>query len=111
MFGRVKIGQREVEMAANAASPYVYKLIFREDFLLQTQQKEVSPDIFEKMGFVMAKQAEAGTLEELRKLTEEDFYEWLSGFEAMDLLEATAQIMDLYAKNEEKTSIPKTPGE
>ena len=37
----VKIGNKEVEVVANAASPYLYKGLFREDFLLKIQDKEL----------------------------------------------------------------------
>ena len=34
MRGTVKIGQRDVDMLANAASPFIYKKIFHKDFLM-----------------------------------------------------------------------------
>ena len=33
MKGVVKIGWKDVGMVANAASPYIYKAIFKDDFL------------------------------------------------------------------------------
>ena len=33
MRGIVKIGERDVDMLANGASPFIYKKIFHKDFL------------------------------------------------------------------------------
>ena len=110
MYGKVKIGNTEIDMAANAASPYVYKSIFHEDFLVEVQKPEVSADIFQKMGFVMAMQAKESKLSELMKINEAAFYEWLSAFEPMAVLEASGEISNLYMGQTKKTSSPKKQG-
>ena len=63
MRGTINISGKEVEVAANAASPYIFKQIFHEDFLKKIQEKDPDEDIFQKMFFVMASQAKMTTPE------------------------------------------------
>lgn len=109
MNGIVKIGSKDVGMSANAASPFIYRQIFHEDFLKETQKPEFDPSIMVKMGFVMAMQNEK-TMAELMKLKEEAFYEWLEGFEPLDVMMASADISNLYMGQTVKTSSPKKQG-
>ena len=111
MYGKVQIGNETVEMVANAASPYIYKHIFREDFLLKIREAEPEADLFQKMGYVMAKQAEINGMSELMKLTIDGFYEWLMQFEAMDILAASDQISTIYLGQTESASVPKNEAE
>lgn len=111
MKGTVLIGQEGVEMVANAASPHLYKTIFREDFLRESQKEDPDPAIFQKMGFVMALQAEKGMREILKETTEEDFYTWLESYEALDIIEASPQIAELFMAQRKPTQVPKKKGE
>lgn len=111
MKGTVKIGSKEVGMVANAASPYIYKQVFQEDFLTKLQQKTPDVDTFQKMAFVMAKQDETSDMSVLMKLTEKDFWTWLLEFESMDVIYATDAIANLYLAQTQTTSIPKSEGE
>ena len=111
MKGIVKIGSKEVGMVANAASPYIYKQVFHEDFLKKLQDKDPETDIFQKMGYIMAKQDELANLSDLMKLTEEGFFEWLLQFESMDVIYATDEIANIYLAQKESTSVPKNEGE
>lgn len=105
MRGTVKIGSVEVGMLANAASPVIYKQIFKEDFLkimneLQTAGNEVEGvNLFGKMGFVMAMQ-DSKRLEELMSVSFNDYVKWLTQFEPNDLLMAAVDIATLYNKQE-----------
>lgn len=111
MKGTVKIGSKELGMVANAASPYIYKQIFHEDFLQKLQAQQPDPDIFQKMGYVMAKQYETDKLSDLMKLTEDGFYEWLTEYEAMDIILATDAIAEIYLSQKKGSSVPKNEGE
>lgn len=111
MFGIVKIGDKDIEMVANAASPYIYKQVFHEDFLSAVQADHPDADIFQKMGFVMAKQAECQKVADLMKLNIDSFYEWLVQFDAMDVIYATEEISNIYLKQSTGTSVPKKEGE
>lgn len=110
MQGTVKIGDKNVLMVANAASVYVYRSIFKEDFLVKAQDKNPDPDIFQKMGFVMAKQAETNKMSELMNITIDEFYDWLVQFEPLDILTAAGEISNLYMGQTEGLSTPKRKG-
>lgn len=110
MKGTVTIGNKEVGMVANAASPYIYKAVFHEDFLAKLRDKEPDTDLFQKMGYIMAKQDETDKLSDLMKLTETGFYEWLGQFDAMEVIYATDQISNIYMAQKATTSDPKKEG-
>lgn len=110
MTGTINIGDKQVEMAANAASPFVYRNIFHEDFLLKSQEEKPDFEIFQKLAFVMSKQAETSSFADLMKLKVDDYYEWLIQFEALDLLNAAPAISDLYMGQTKKLSVPKRKG-
>lgn len=110
MKGTVKIGSVSVDMVANAASVYVYRQIFKEDFLLKAQEKQPDADIFTKMGFVMAKQAQTDKMSELMQTTIDEYYEWLVQFEPLDVLNAAGDISNLYMGQEQGLSTPKKEG-
>ena len=108
MYGKVTIGNEDVEMVANAASPYFYRKIFQKDFLQECQDKTPDPALFERMGFVMAMQGKhPDNIGELMKLKEEDFVGWLMNFDPMDVLLATREISTLYYSQDTMTSIAK----
>lgn len=111
MKGTVTIGDKEVGMVANAATPYIYKNVFHEDFLRKLQEKTPDTDLFERMAFIMAKQAEIEKMSELMKLTEQGFYEWASQFEPMELLYATDEVSKIYLAQKKSDSVPKDKGE
>lgn len=98
MFNTVKIGDHEVEMTANAATPYRYQQIFHEDYLKKITGKEKTDphDFFVKMGFVMAMQA---AKKDMSKLNEESFFEWLEQFGVSDAFAAADQIADVFNGN------------
>lgn len=100
----IKIGDREIEMAANAASPFIYSKIYKEDF----EQAAESVTSWRKMTYVMVKQAELGEKELLKgTCTEEDFVEWLIEFTPMDFVALIEKATELYMKQKEPKSVPK----
>lgn len=112
MYGVVKAGDHEVEMAADAASIYYYRKVFQEDFLKLTQAGEENTDVFQKMGYIMAMQAKyKDKREELQKLSFDSFIAWLGDFEPLDLILATERIMEIYYQQAATTSKAKKKGE
>ena len=110
MKGIVKIGEKEVGMVANAASPYIYKQVFHEDFLAKLQADNPDADLFQKMGYIMAKQDELDKISDLMKLTADGFYEWLIQFDAMDVMYASDAISDIYLAQTKQNAVPKKEG-
>lgn len=113
MFATIRIGDKDVGMLANAASPYIFKQVFGEDLLLKfTQMKsEADNSIGEKLGFIFAKQAEISDSSKLMKLNMNDFLTWLADFDPLDVFMASEQIVLLYQNQKKGTSTPKKQGE
>jgi len=117
MIGTVKLGEKEVEMAANAATPFIYKQLFKKDILVLMDKLQVNgmteetSDVFVELGFVMAKQAKTNDIKDLMNLKTEDFYTWLTEFEALDVVLASNEIAMIYNGQKESTSVPKSQGD
>lgn len=108
MRGTIKIGDKDVEMLANGASPFLFKRIFHKDFLLATSdRKDADMDVIAEMGFIMHLQTQKEFKEILDTITQADFYEWICGFEALDLPMAAPNIFALYKGQEEITTTSK----
>lgn len=107
-YGVVKIGGVDVPMTANAATPIRYNQIFREGYYKTVTDGTITTEqrieFFEKVGFVMAKQAEKT---DMTKIREADFFEWLEQFEVNDLINAVDDIADVYQGNQARESTPK----
>lgn len=112
MIKDVKIGDQTVAMAANAATPIRFATVFHEDPMrgLDELQKGGEADagratsLIMKLGYVMAMTAEK---KDLTKLSEDDFVEWLEGFELQDFMEATNDIVAVYLGNKKMLSSSK----
>ena len=113
MRGTVKIGERDVDMLANAASPFIYKKIFHKDFLMTVgtnyvdadgkQKTDVDTNAITEMAFVMHMQTEKTFKEMLDAVTVEDFVAWISEFEPLDFAMAMTEIMGLYYQQQKTT--------
>lgn len=109
MRGTINIGEKSIDMVANGATPFIYKKVFRRDFLASTAANEKEPDMdaFTQLGFIMAMQAQKPLAELVNGLKIEDFYEWIEGFEALDLVTHATEIFALYQAQAEGSSVPK----
>lgn len=108
MYGVVKIGDVDVEMVSNGATPYRFKQIFREDYFRIATKKNrdasENVDTMIKVGFVMAMQAKKA---DMAKLNEESFYQWLEQFGTFDVISVVPDITDIMNGNEETKADPK----
>lgn len=93
-------GGKEIKLAANAATPFRFKQLFGSDLLRLFQQSSKSEeesvlmaDVLTQMAFVMNKQAEGA---DLNSMSMDDFYTWLEDYEAMDFVNAGAEIIGTY---------------
>lgn len=106
MTGEVQIGNKTVVMAANAATPFIYRQVFGSDLLAEFQKKTVDTNVIVRLEFIMAMQAEKGSSGAL-KTKEEEFFAWLEQFEPMEPLMAGADAINIYNRQEKTTSVPK----
>lgn len=105
MYGKVSVSGKEVEFLANAATSFRFKNLFHTDLIsVLSQGDNASVEDYERLAFVMAKQAEKA---DMSKLTEEDLYEWLGAFDFTDLIGALPEIVGIYMKNKLTASDPK----
>lgn len=103
--GIVKIGGKDVDMLANAASPVIYRRIFQKDFLLQMDPKgEIDTNALSEMGYVMSLQTQMTFKEIVDTISQDDYYIWLEQFEAFDVMMASNAIFALF-KGQEKTLV------
>lgn len=102
----IKIGEKSVQMEANALTPIKYKKAFGDDvFKGMTQLKKASgdPSKFDsefmfRIAYIMAVQGGSKAC---------GFEEWLSMFEFMDIYAALPQIASLWGSSIKTTSTPK----
>lgn len=105
MRGTITIGDKSVDMVANGATPFLYKKVFRRDFLASTQSDNM--DVFGELGYIMAMQASRPLSELVNDLTYDDFLAWVSEFEALDLTMQADKIFALYKSQTKTTSVSK----
>ena len=105
MYAKITIGSKEVEMAASAATPFCYSALFKKDLIKEQapllsgkQDPAEAIGMINELAFVMAMNA-TRKLDEMRKLTEDDFIEWLSRFEVFDMMAAANDILGVYLGN------------
>ena len=108
MRKEITIGETNVEMAASAATPFLYQKIFREDLLREMQKDPENVNNYIKLAFVMARQVDTPTADLMKgAVTEDDFIAWLDQFEVLDLMGAVADVLQLYQASRKGTSVPK----
>lgn len=86
MYKDVKIGEKSIPMKANAATLIRYRQIFKRDLLksMGAATDEIDAGVIQELAYVMA-MAAAG--EDLTKLNEDTYIEWLENFEQFDILD------------------------
>ena len=97
----IKIGTKDVALAANAATPIRYRNVFKKDLLTQISEGTrengvdltVASEVAPELAFIMAKSAEKA---DMNKLNEDKLLEWLEQFEPLDLVNATEAIFAVY---------------
>lgn len=104
MRDTITIGDKEVEMAASAATPFLFKKLFKRDFLKEAQEDQASDELYIMLAFVMASDAD----EVLKgNVKEEDFFAWLEEFAYLDIIDALPNIVRLYTRQKKGSSVPK----
>ena len=107
MYKILKIGETELGLTANAATPFRFRQVFKKDLLqiLGNAEKAEAEGIeaVTELAFIMAKQAEKA---DMGKLNEDEFMTWLEGYGPMDFVNAAEDIMNVYMDSTETTATP-----
>lgn len=98
----IKIGNKDIPMTANAATPIRYRQLFHKNLLPYFMGEKSDEDAAEMVGelaYIMASSA-AGS--DMNKLSFDGYLEWLEGFNPLDFVahETVTAIVDLYQSNE-----------
>lgn len=85
MFKEVSIGEKKVPLKATASTIIRYRQVFKRDLLksIGTNEDEVDAGIIQELAYVMA-MAAAG--EDMMKLNEETYMDWLDQFDSFDII-------------------------
>lgn len=103
MYKEIKVGDKTIPMEANAATSYRFKHLFKRDILklmLDAESMEEEPDDVMKLGYVMTMQA---AKEDFSVKSFDDYIAWLEGFDPLDLLLASQDIVGLFNANKAST--------
>lgn len=107
MFKTLTIDGKEIEFAANAATPFRFKQVFKKDLfaILGNEDKAQNEGVeaVTQLAYIMAKQAEKA---DMNKLNEDGFIEWLEGFGSMAFVESAEDILNVYMDSTIGTAIP-----
>lgn len=99
MYNVIKIGDREVPMLAMASTDAMYQSVFHEDPIKMQARGMDEGDLiilFMKMGFIMARFAELKDRKAVQQANEDDYLDWLDGFERAEYIGALPDIRATY---------------
>lgn len=107
MFKKVTIDGNELEFAANAATPFRYKQVFKSDLFAvlgnEERAEEEGAEVVMRLAYIMHNQAQKV---DMNKLNEEDFINWLEGFSAMAFVDSAEDIINAYMDSTVGTATP-----
>lgn len=107
MFKTLVIDGKEMEFAANAATPFRFKQVFHKDLLgiLGNEDKAQTEgiEVVTELAYIMHKQAEKA---DMNKLTYDEFIAWLEDFGPMAFVEPAEEIVGVYMGSMLSTSNP-----
>lgn len=107
MYKTIVIDGNEMEFAANAATPFRYKQVFKADLFAvlgnEKRAEEEGAEAVTRLAYIMHKQAEKA---DMSKLNEDDFMTWLEGFSAMAFINTAEEIINVYMESTAGTATP-----
>lgn len=107
MYKKIIVDGNEMELAANAATPFRFKQTFHKDLLAvfanEKRAEEEGIEVVSELAYIMNKQAEKA---DMNKLSFEDFIEWLEKFEPMAFVDASEEIISAYTESSVSMSTP-----
>lgn len=107
MYKKIVIDGKELELSANAATPFRFKQVFHQDLLAtfsnEQRAQEEGVEVVTELCYIMNKQAEGV---DMAKLSFDDFIAWLEKFEPMAFIEASETIISVYTDSASTMSTP-----
>lgn len=107
MFKTMEIGGKELELVANAATPFRFKQVFHKDLfsVLGNEERaaEEGVETITQLAYIMTKQAEKA---DMNKLSEDGFIDWLEDFPPMAFVDSAEEILNAYMDQTEGTATP-----
>ena len=114
MYKEIVIGAGEnpktIGFLSNGVTPLFYKQVFKTDLLqmlTDSGDMEIAGDKIPELAYIMAKQAEKA---DMSKANYEGYIEWLSQFEALDIVLKAAEIANVYISDSLTSVEPKKNG-
>lgn len=101
MIKTIKIGNREVKLNANAATPVFYRAKFNRDLMQDLEpgfsiDGAVEYETYARLAYIMAQDA--------GEEVPEEYTDWLRQFDGLfDLIEALEDIMDVWQRSQKAT--------
>ena len=113
MLKTVQVGEKDLNLLANAATPIRYKMVFGEDVMVIfnqiTDEKRDTGEILNtasQLAYIMNCQAECDK-KALSQISKDSYIEWLEDFGPMDFVNASMQIINTYLETTGTSSAPK----
>lgn len=113
MLKTVQVGEKDLNLLANAATPIRYKMVFGEDLMvafnqINSEKRDTGEilDITSQLAYIMNCQAEYDK-KALSQISKESYIEWLEDFGSMDFVNASEQIINTYLGTTGTSSAPK----
>lgn len=117
MNKKIMLGDKEIEFSCSAATPILYKKLFRQDLLLdfsalksfETKEEQGAKmnEIVAQLAYIMYLEANISAQEIFRVLNFEKYIEWLITIEPSQLEKKSTEFIELYSGNSVQTSSPK----
>lgn len=101
MFKKIKVGGKEVDMLANAATPIRFRQVFGKNLLKYFMGDESNEEVAAMTGELAYIMAKAGEGADMNRLSIDDYISWLEGFDATDFVDpaTVSEIIKLYQGN------------
>jgi len=107
MYTTIMIDGKEMGLSANAATPFRYKQVFKQDLFAvlgnEKRAEEEGAEVVTKLAYIMYHQAEKS---DMNKLNEDDFIAWLEGFSSMAFINVADEIVNAYMDSTVGTAMP-----
>jgi hypothetical protein len=112
MYGKIKVGEKDLTFCACASVNVCFFNVFHEDFIKMLSSDEgLATKAMMEMSFIMAKFGELNDRKKVNRLTEDDFCDWLDQFTTGELIDALPAIQEFYMTSNVSSVVAKKNNE